>query len=724
MNSGDQDNPITWQIRRDLTFHPHEAGGWIVKDPLTQRYTWLDDPEYQILRMLDGRITRGEVLRRSAQIFPDRQLDKTDIDDFLLILSGQELIRRTVPGDSVRMNASRREASLMRVMQPLMKLLRFKVRLLNPSRLLDSLLPLVRWLLNPVTAWASGFLGLVALVIVMLRFDDVMAGVQQLHRFLGPRDVAVMLLIFVVVKCLHEAGHAFVSRIFGAECNECGLMLLVFTPVLYTNVTDVWMLKQRQRLLVTAAGMLVELFIASVCVVLWSLAATGVTESLLLNTVIVCSVSTILFNGNPLLRFDGYHLLADWIGIPNLARQSSAVVRRTALQLVSGCVDDTMDVRPRRYWFLLTYGVMALIYRLILTLAILKLIDVLSREWNVQVLGAAMSLILLTGFLLLPGSGFLLSLLGKQRRRQYPIRIWCRIAISGLIVVAVFFLPLPHSVVAPAQVLPRGTAIYVNQPGNIRPAIRYGESVSDRTLAVLDNAEVLRQRQVFQADTELLKIRLQTLLSNPNTAGSDAVPTVRELLKASQHRFTRFDREVQMLNVKSPVTGTLFPPPATSSTSRSDLPGFWHGTPLNSKNDGAYLERGTLLGYVGSDVQRSVIAFVAEDEIGFVQPGQRLEFRSVCDGLPVQSGVVSEVSQLKADSVPEAFVSAGLINAESASGLYVPTANLFQLTVVLDPTSQLCVPLYSTGRIRIHTVRQSVASRIWRYLRQTFAHGI
>ena len=163
----------------------------------------------------------------------------------------------------------------------------------------------------------------VAIAMVFLRFDQLAHNLPGPWDFFGPDNLLLLLATFVVVKTLHEMGHAFAARRFGAECHEAGVMLMMFTPLLYTNVTDAWILDRRSRLMITAAGMLVELALASVATILWFAAAPGILKAMLANVMVLCTIGTIVFNGNPLLRFDGYFLLTDLAGLPNLSQRAS-----------------------------------------------------------------------------------------------------------------------------------------------------------------------------------------------------------------------------------------------------------------------------------------------------------------------------------------------------------------------------------------------------------------
>jgi len=266
---------IQWIRRSDLIIRRHESDGWVLKDPLTLEYAFLNDLEFDVFRQLDGNISASQLLRHSARL--DQKISREELGEFLRRLAERKLIRRTVPSEFPNPPTPRTQPLVMAISRPVLQLLRLRIRLLNPTRLLDAALPTVRPLFQPAAFALMLVLILVAAGLALLRFDEIVHLLPNVATLLGPGNLPLMLLVFVAVKVLHEAGHAFTSRHFGAECNEAGIMLLVMTPVLYTNVTDAWLLPRYQRLLVTAAGILVELVLASFCTILWWMAAPGLT---------------------------------------------------------------------------------------------------------------------------------------------------------------------------------------------------------------------------------------------------------------------------------------------------------------------------------------------------------------------------------------------------------------------------------------------------------------
>jgi len=695
---------------------PHDSGGWVVKDPLTLHYTHLDDIEYSVLNLMDGRISFAEVLDRARQLCPERRLVPDDLGQFVRVLAGHQLIRQLRGGDSARLDPQASSTSPLRLISPLFRILRLQRRLLNPSRMLDAAMPLVSVLYKPVVVRTMIMIGLLAITVVGLRFGELLKALPSMADFLGPQNMIVMLLVFVTVKVLHEAGHAFTARYFGAECNECGVMLMVFTPVLYTNVSDAWLLPRQQRMLITAAGILIELFIAAVFVLLWSFAAPGTTRSLLLNTVVLCSVNTILFNGNPLLRFDGYFLLTDWVGIPNLASRASAVVQQTLLRLVTG--HDSVSIEPiRTRRFLLAYGLASAAYRVLLTLAILKLVDVMSREWHVQFLGNFLSAVILTGFVIIPVVTFLFRILEHDEANS---RSWFRMTIAAVVLLLLAEFPLPHSVIAPAIVEPASRPVYATLPGVLEPVRRYGDHVtSGSVLAKLHNVDLEKTEQNLRSGKTEAALQLDSLLKNPATANSELIPALRESKIAAEKRLAEFRSEAASLVVTSPTDGMFLPPPAVPR--RDDpLPAHWHGTAVQNRNSGAWIQRGTLLGYVGEPFDLTISAGVHEDDVEFVCQGQQVEFLPNTGSTYGISAVVESVERLEANSLPVQWAIAGLASGQPTEDGISPNVVTYFVSIRLNDRVAVPPPLYSVGRVRIHTRSASLRQRFLRYLRQTF----
>ena len=709
---------FSWIKRPDLITVPHDAGGWIVKDPLTLQYALLDEKEYTILNLLDGRYGFAELLAAVRRKFPSADIAAQDLAEFIRSLAGHQLIRQVTGRDSVRLSAASGgfgATALNRVFG----ILRIQFRLLNPSSLISRIMPVAQIFFTRTAALVFAAVFCSALALVILRFGQLVRDLPSVQEFLGLQNLAILMLVFVSVKILHEAGHAVTARYFGAECSECGVMLMVFTPVLYTNVSDSWLLPRRQRMLVTAAGILTELFIASVCTLLWWNAQPGFTKSLLLNTMVICSVNTLLFNGNPLLRFDGYFLLADRVGIPNLSSRASASVRDLLIRLLTGRRPAESGDERHRY-FPVVYGILAGAYRLVLTVAILKLIGEMTAQWRIQAAGTVLSAIVLIGFLVLPTASFV-SRLADVIRQDPAAGSRLRIVVCLLVPAALLFVPLPRTVVAPAFVRPTSQPVYARLPGQLSIQKRYGQEVTaGDTLAVLKNPELEQTRSRLQGRVDQLQIRLDALLDNPSSASADLIPPARKSLQAAQQRLAEFEKETAALTVTAESAGIFLPPPSVERLSRKDLPQHWFGTAAGRINDGAWIERGTLLGYVGDADNVRLLICMAEDDVESVERGQSFRFLSRSADVD-RSGTVESVAGTESRLLPYQLAVSGLISGKTDGRFVEPPEVIFSVTGTLSGGQTNAPPaLYSTGHAAVDVAWSTVFDRLVRYYRRTF----
>ena len=708
-----------WIKRPDLIFQAHDSGGWLIKDPLTLTYTLLDDAEFQILQLMDGTLTLPELLRRARRWVPDRHLTADDIGHFVQSLASNQLIRRSSAGDADRLKPAS-SSWLGQGFRLLLNILRIQIPLINPSKLIDRLLPSLSILFNPSFRTAMSFVMFSALLIVVTNFRHITEQIPSIDQFLGPANLALLLTAFVVVKLLHEAGHAVTARYYGAECSECGVMLMILTPVLYTNVTDGWRLPRRQRMEITAAGILVELTLASFATILWWLASPGLTSSLLLNIMLVCSVNTLLFNGNPLLRFDGYFLLSDWWRIPNLSSRASSSVRQAVVQLVTGCESDEREPH-NLHWKILGYGLAAAVYRVFLSLAILQLIHHVARDAGFEIFGLIVSSVFLFGVVVLPTLRFAGDVAAASIRSETGGGRM-RFFVLSAATVSLLIVPLPASTLAPATVESEGVPVYTQLSGQLTPLVDYGDTViAGQRLAVLQNLGLQKTRSELVGRVNELAEQIEILTDSPMTADSSMLPTLQTARQAAEADLEAFNSELVQKTVASPAAGVLLPPAATPRKPGSDLPEFWHSVPLTTSNSNAWLQRGTLVGYVGDRDELLLSCCFSEADAAEIRVGQTTEFLPASGSEPFAATVV-EVAGIPAKTVSHRFGVAGLLPGAPAEGGWDPADTIFLVTARLAIQPEDVVPaLHTVGHVRIYTQSISLGRRILRYVRRTFS---
>ena len=732
-------------MRSDLVIRRHESGGWTVKDPLSLQYLQLSEIEMAVLRMLNGRNPVQGILSAVQNVWQESGVTSDDLADLLKQFAQNRLIVTTkLSGHRMPSSAAGRNDifSAGGIVRQLMSLLSFRVRLFDPSRMLRVISPLVRPVFSRCAAIVLMFVVVAALTVVVVRFDQFVRHLPGPGEFFAPDNLLLLLVVFVAVKTLHELGHACAARHFGAECHEAGIMLLLLTPVLYTNVSDAWILNRRSRLYITAAGMLVEVALAAVCTILWSFAATGLTKSLLANTMVLCSVTTIAFNANPLVRFDGYFLLADFVGRPNFAQQASASVRRFLETGILGpdraflsrfaprtmpargglFAERTTTMRPANR-FVLAYGLASAIYRTILGLAIVAMLLGASDRWRLGIAGQVPAIIAAVSFFALPAWRFLSGLLFELWQRRHRVPAALRLCSIAAAVCLLALIPLPHSITVPATVEPSAAAVFVTLDGELVHALEYGASVArDQPIAELRDAELLQRRIQLADEVQRQTLRIRGLELRRDSEEQSELPEAKKILDVAELRFSRFESELERLAIPAPASGILFPPRYETALEADDealLPG-WSGVPLDPDNTGALFESGTLLGHVGDLHTVDLRLCLTEDQVQRIRKKDPAEFQPSGNPAVILAGQVDQVSPLDSGEIPAELSAAGLI-APMQTGPGRPQQPTWTASVHLDvPQTQSVPRLYSTGLVRVRVQPASIAARLGRYLQRTF----
>lgn len=724
---------VPWRMRRDVIALATSGGddaGWTLKDPLSLAYFRLREAEYAVFRLLDGRMTYGELLDALRRTFPAEAWSLENLKSFIgsLVQSGLLTSLRMGQGRAL---AKQRELARQRGRWGLLSnLLSFRWRGIDPEPLLQRVEPRTRWLFRPVTIAVCSALIVLAMLMVTLRWETLVRRLPEATSLFGLGNLIPLVVVFVVIKLLHELGHVLTCRHFGGECHELGIQVLMFVPLFYGDVTDAWMVSRRwPRIAISAAGIFVELVLASVATLLWWSSVPGLLNSVFLNVMLVCSVNTLLFNGNPLLRYDGYYVLADLLHLPNLAMQSRQTVMSLCERLIGGVSDDEPEFDSRRWWTLLIYGVMSAVYRLFVTVGIVWFLHHFFGR-GFSIFATAISAMLVFGAIVSP----VRELVTRIRQRatsesSSPSPLRKRLAIAGALLAAVFFIPFPYSVSAPFVVFPGDARpVFVTVGGRIDSAAPAGTRVGvGEPLGTLVNYELQLQHERQVAEVSRLTARLKNLEAQrgKNEAAAIRLPTTRDELAGAKKRLDQLTAEVQRLRLSSPQSGVVLPPPNVVQTRSADesLP-EWHGTPLDADNLGATVREQTLFCYVGDPARQDAVLLVDQNAVEFVSPGQSVRLRFLSSPGVMCEGRVEEVASSRAEVVPRELSVAQLAPVRHSSSGAAPAEISYEVRVRLlnkadDHSSNAA--LYAPGKARVACGTLSVASRLWRLLRNTFS---
>ena len=729
------ERPLPLYRRQDVSVHPQQWGetrGWVLKDPVALRYFQLQDEEFAVWQMLDGRASLGQIQRAFAERFAPLQLQPPQIMVFLARLYQSGLVVADSPGQGRRLWESHRHARRRARWGLLANLLAIRVASVDPEPWLRRLASKLDWLFSAWLLTACALLVLVAALLATVQFESLLARLPDLPTFLSPGNLVWLAVALACAKCLHELGHALTCRHFGGECHEIGILLLVFTPCLYCDVSDAWLFPNRwQRIAVSAAGIVVEIVLAAACLIVWWFTSPGLLNAILLNLVVVCSVNTLLFNGNPLLRFDGYYILADLLGVPNLGQQSRALLWVSVQRwLLDHQEPEDRSLPSKRRPLLAGYAVASTCYRWSVAAAILYMVYQLAKAHDVEVLGVGAVSLAAIGMVSVPASQVLRFFQhpGNRRRLRRGRVRFAMLAGLGMFV-ALMLVPVPYRVVAPAVIQPQDARrVYVTVPGRLEEAVSAGTAVSaGQQLAHLVNLDL--QRKIVELDSQcnLQRLHLANLRARQgeDPAAATQIPAAKADLEDLENRLRQVQQDAERLVLRAPTAGIVIPPPQQLPTFYRPgvLPGS-RSTPLDARAQGSHLEVGSLLCQVGDPSRLEALVVIDQSQIQYIHPGQRVRLQLDASPSRIVGGRIAEFARLDLKVAPrELAEQSDLLVHFDREGIPRPAATSYQARVALDQDHGP-LPIGTRGRAKISAAPQPLGIRLYRALRGLFSFGL
>lgn len=357
------------RLREDLHTHAQTFRGepWVlIQDPSGGQFFRCPQHVMHFLQAFDGRSAIEEVLR---QLPEEERPAQEDVLRIFTLLDEKMLLAQPLSRDALGTLQAHREqgarARLRRWMMPLA----IKWALWDPDSFLTRTQPVWARLMHPLVGWCCVLLALFCGTMALELSDALSAHWQS--RFLDAGSVLSLWLLYPCVKLLHELGHAMAIKRWGGEVHELGVMWLVFLPVPYVDATASYAFPSKYpRMLVAAAGIVVELMLASIALLVWWQADEGLIRDLAFNIMVLAGISTLLINGNPLLKFDGYHVLSEYLEIPNLAARSQQAVRAWWGNALLGHYVYPINEQGTEGRIIMFYGVAAACYRIIIAVGI------------------------------------------------------------------------------------------------------------------------------------------------------------------------------------------------------------------------------------------------------------------------------------------------------------------------------------------------------------------
>jgi putative peptide zinc metalloprotease protein len=726
---------LAMRVRPDLTARQHRYQGrtyWVVKEPVGLNYFRFQEEEFAILKMLDGQTSLDEIKEQFEAEFPPQKIGIEELQQFIGMLHRSGLIVANVPGQGHQLLLRRNERWRKEWIGRLSNILSVRFKGIDPDQLLNWLYPRMKWIYSTPAVIVCCLLALSALSLVLVKFDVFQSKLPEFHQFFNLKNALWLSVALGVTKVIHEFGHGLTCKHFGGECHEMGVMLLVLTPCLYCNVSDSWMLPNKwHRAAIGAAGMYIEIVIASICTFIWWYTEPGMLNHLCLSTMFVCSVSTLMFNSNPLLRYDGYYILADLIEIPNLRQKATDILNRKMGELCLGLEPPDDPFLPERNQILFAiYSIAAVIYRWVIVFSILWFLYEVWKPYRLEIIGQIIGVASLYGLFVQPiwklGKFFYVP--GRIEKVKKP-RMYATLGVIAAALAAIFLVPLPHCVYCTFEIQPRDAQkIFVTVPGEmVDVRVQPGDRIEKNTrLAQLQNLDVELDIAKLEGERRQKEIELASLRSELYNVGDDKAllqtAPIEALLQSIKEQLVEKKTDYRRLTLISPVAGVVLPPPEDKKPTSDKQLASWKGTPLEPRNRSAFLQEGTFFCQIGDPAKMEAQLVVEQHDIEFLKIGQVADLK--LDELPFENlhGEIAEVANEPLRVSPRYLsnkVGGELATKTDDTGAERPQTTSYQVRVPLDdPDGQLRIGY--KGRARIHTAPRPLGRRLWRMLTQTF----
>jgi putative peptide zinc metalloprotease protein len=634
----------------------------------------------------------------ACEQFVDDPPSQSEVIRLLSQLHQSDLVSADMPPDMVELGRRHHDQTRTSLLARLRNPLALRFPLFDP----DGFLNATTWIVRPLFT-VFGFVLWFCLVaagvtLAVLNWGALTGDITD--RILSAENIVLIAFAFPVVKAVHELGHAYATKVWGGEVHEIGLMLLVFMPVPYVDASSSAAFPEKtRRAVVGGVGIMVELALAALAMIVWINVEPGLVRAFSFNVMLIGGVSTLLFNGNPLLRFDGYFVLADMVEIPNLGQRSGKYFWYLVQRYLLGVhdADSPVTAKGEKSWFL-TYSVAAFFYRVSVSIAISLFV-----AQKFFFIGVALALWALSNVLVFPifkGIKFLLfshSLRGGRTRALMVTTVFLLGTIG-----AIFSVPVPHRGLAEGVVwLDEGEILRAETRGFIHDVPTETGFVAANTIVLrLADADLDSEMRLARARLGEIQLRLGSV------AGRNAVQAnlLREQVRHLRGRLDLFEERNAALIVTTQREGRLIIPNAADLLGR-------------------HIEKGAVLGYLMADTALRLRVAVPQDMAELVRDsiGVEVRMRRTID-------VVLPAQIIGSAPESQAIIPSPALSTDAGGSFAIDPSDpqgrrTLESLFVFDVSPTVATqPAYVGERaiVRFDFGDEPIGYRMWRNLRQLF----
>ncbi|MBV1959593.1 MAG: hypothetical protein KUG53_02550 [Pseudomonadales bacterium] len=691
------------RLRSHCRIHRHQYRGelwYVLQNPMTGRFHRFSPNVYLLIGLMDGSRTIQEIWDYAAEKLGDDLPTQQQIIQLLTQLFRTDVLQTDVMPVIEEMQSREQKMQRQKKMQHLRSPLSIRLPLFDPDRMLSAMLPWVRPFANRA-AFIVWLMVLVSAIFLAVQHWQPLTE-NVVDRALAMENLLLLWFVFPVVKALHELGHGLAVKLWGGEVHETGLMFLVFMPVPYVDASaSSGFREKRQRIVVAAAGLMVELFLAALALFVWINAEPGMVRAVAFNVMLIAGVSALVFNGNPLLRFDSYYILSDLIEIPNFGARANQYIgyllQRYLFKVPS--IQSPVMATGEEGWFFF-YAIASFCYRMVMMFSIALMV-----ADHYFILGTVLAAWAFYSMLLQPLYKSLKTLFtGPQIT---PVRTRAiTITAAGVAFVCIVFLlvPVPASVRVEGVIwAPEGTLVRPEVDGTfVKTVVAPGSYVETGDVLIeMTDLQLIADVEIFSAQLKELQTRYDQEIIRDRAQAQ----ITREEIVSINGLLQRAIERKSALQVLSPKAGIF------TVEQAADMPG-------------RFARRGEVLAYVLAFDDATARVVVNQDQADLVRRASRqVEVRFAGSFDEVVQGQLQREVPAATNEIPSAVLTTDGGGAHATlpaeEGKLTAAQRLFQFDVVLNVTR----PVQQLGeRVYIKFIREPepLAVQGYRVLRQLF----
>ena len=558
------------KLKDSLRFTMRQSGNgiaYLVEDEVTGRFFRVGLPQYTFLTMLDGRRTVSTALMKTATLLREHAIDESESANLCKWAIESGLVESETGNSAARRHEqyeNMQKQKMVSYLNPMM----MRIPLFNPDQYVTTIGRFVNFMVSPVGALIWIFATTYGFLKLAMNWDQFI--LNRVQSF-GAMDFVWLGVTWVILKFIHELAHSLVCKKFGGRVHSCGILFLLMIPMPYVDVTSSWRFDNKwKRILTAAAGMLAEVFLAAIACYVWATSPPGPLQYHAGNVIISATLHTLLFNINPLMRFDGYCMLCDWLEIPNLSLHGRAWLKSKFNYLYFGRKAEPLKETGFHGLAVRIYGVLAMLWFFSIAIGLSLAASSMIEGFGLVV--AMIGIVMWAGIPLYRLIKFLI--MGTDTVR--PNRLWFSAAmgITVLLLAAFLFLcPSPSVISAPVVIDYEPLSIVRAEAQGFANEIYVvdGQMVEEGDILVtLTNPELQQELSSLNIDIKISELRTNTLI---NEGQISQVQLEKESYISMLERRAELVDQLDSLIVRSPQAGQVIARDLTSMNGRHFVPG-------------------------------------------------------------------------------------------------------------------------------------------------------